>query len=216
MNVATLTRGGNPVARLTAIGSPIIKASKLAVSLAEMFNAVTLPEDEAELALWLDRIPTAAEMAATIAMLDRSLTQPASPEQAQALCVVMLDGYGRAAVEGAATYVAALAASTEEYLADDDDEPSTISPEVIALAIVRIWREAKFMPVPFEFREACMATRARVKGLRDRLLHGAPEAQELRANVEWRLTPSPADADDGGLAAMCDAFDAAEDAARRG
>ena len=75
MKVATLAQGGNPVAKLTAIGSPIIAASRLAVTLAEMFNAVTVPDDDAECAKWLDRIPTEAEMNDTIAMLDRALTQ---------------------------------------------------------------------------------------------------------------------------------------------
>jgi hypothetical protein len=196
MKVATLAQGRNPVAKLTAIGSPIIAASRLAVTLAEMFNAVTVPDDDAECAKWLERIPTEAEMDGTIAMLDRSLMRAASPEQAQALCVIMLDGYGRAAGESAATYVAALAASTEDYIADEDEEPLPISLEVIALAIVRIWREAKFMPVPCEFRAACIATRERVYALRLRLLDALPVALDLRANLEWRLTPRAADADD--------------------
>ena len=196
MTVTTLARGGNPVARLTAMGAPIIAASRLAVTLAEMFNAEAVPEDDGECAKWLARIPSDADMRHTLATLDRSLTRAASPEQARALCVVMLDGYGRAAVEGAATYVAALAASTEDYLADDDDEPATISPEVMALAIVRIWREATFMPVPCEFRAACMAVRERVAGLHMRLMHAQPMAQELRASLEVYLAPRAADADD--------------------
>jgi hypothetical protein len=186
-SVASLgVRRSNPVARLKLLGEPVIAASKLVVDLAKMLNA-PIPDDAVECARWLARIPPDAEMQNMLAMLEETLTEQASSDQAQALAVVLLDGFGRAPGEGAASYAAALVAATEEDMADDDAEPAQISVTIIALAIVRIWRQQKFAPVPCEFRAACLAVRDRVEGLKLRRGHAVPDVIDLRDKLEWPI-----------------------------
>jgi hypothetical protein len=94
---------------------------------------------------------------------------------------------GKTPSEGAPSYAAALAAACEADAFDGDDEAAPVSIEVMALATRRLWRDAKFLPTPSEFRSACMEMRERVGYVHAQLIDGMQGALDLREQIEQRI-----------------------------
>jgi hypothetical protein len=194
--------GADAVAAVAALAMPILQARQLIEALALTPRTPgpgrprPLPDDADTLRKWLAAIPSAAEIDATIAALARALTVPATRDQAHALIATMIDGMGRASTEGTATYVAAVAATAcepDDWPTDNDESDWTkpkwgpVSPQVMALAVRRIWREAKFL-APCEFRDACLLVRSRVRALHYELRQIAEDKIMLRIELQHALT----------------------------
>ncbi len=171
-------RGGNLPAEQNPLG-PIWPVVALAGRLTELCEWVyRMPKcspgmDQQQ----LEKLPLVD--APQIAELDRILTQRVTPEEAQALAVILVDSRGRAANESTPVKVAAMV----HVMTAEGRHRRPISAEVMAAGVERLWFKPKATPFNGdigELRAACETIREHVA---DAVQHarGAAEYRQRRA-----------------------------------
>jgi hypothetical protein len=183
---------------LITVAEPrLIAVKRLADDLTALLDTVSLPDDESEYPALLATLPTQDQFAEPVAMLERALHEPVAVDQARALCVLLLDGLGHRAGAGAKSRIAGLmiALQSADITLDDETPSEPISGEVLAATISRLFRKSKRAPLPCELLEDCLATRAAVARLFDRLCEIEANASTMRNELEFMIASNDPDYD---------------------
>jgi hypothetical protein len=133
------------------------------------------------------RIPSIEEAQRDLAVIEHAVSSQAPPDIGSRMVAALLKGWDRPPGNDAegqlSVYLSVLYDDdTEEEASDHGDwtgyaerGPHTFSTEVLAFAIMRLWKTSKFKPAPCELLDACKQERNRM----NRFAHALRRAIEI-------------------------------------